>query len=324
MKASEPSTQSAYYILFLLLLSWTGSLFAFFPQNASRHMKRHHGSHGHHKADVKHQIGFHENDLQISPACIRSLTKPSCIAAIHSKNGNDDGTPAVTGVTLKMAFDSSPSWGVAETSPTSERFTSPESLDMVHRLRRESDAVLVGRGTVERDDCSLTVRRVEIEGEQPVRVVLDPMLKLLNGDKQYAVLKDGLRTIIYHSVAGFEEVATSDDVTLVELAPDSKQQCGLSLTDIVQDLSSRGLKHIMVEGGPSTAIQFLDAKLVDRAILIRASVQFKRPIPAGFNEDQLKEAGLTMIGTANMGGDTVEYWVREKMEWPTTDLSSWP
>lgn len=314
MRTFRSSTQSARRILFLLLLSsWTGLLFAFSPRDAPHHKV----------AYDKHHIGFHENHLQFFQPRI-GWTQRSFITAICSKSGEDDDKPTVTGVTLKMAFDSSPSWGVAETSPTSERFTSPESLDMVHRLRRESDAVLVGRGTVERDDCSLTVRRVEIEGEQPVRVVLDPMLKLLNGDKQYVILKDGLRTILYHSLADFEGDAIGDNVMLVELKQDSKQQNALSPAEIIQDLSNRGLNHIMIEGGPSTAIQFLDAKLIDRAILVRASVQFKRPIPAGFNEDQLKEAGLTMIGAANMGGDTVEYWVRERMDWPTADLSSWP
>ena len=126
-----------------------------------------------------------------------------------------------------MAFDSSPVWGVADLSETkSERFTSPETLDMVHRLRRDSSAVLVGRGTVKFDDCSLTVRRVELgEGqEQPVRVILDPSLSLIGGD--YAIFNDGLRTIIYYSqlaAAENEDVSlpssNSDCVTFVPLAP---------------------------------------------------------------------------------------------------------
>jgi riboflavin biosynthesis pyrimidine reductase len=80
----------------------------------------------------------------------------------------------------------------------------------------------------------------------------------------------------------------------------------------------------MVEGGPTTARLFLDDNLIDRAILVRAPIQFKTPIPAGFNEEKLKEAGLVLIGNEIMGGDTVEYWVREGMEWPTKDLTSWP
>ncbi len=39
------------------------------------------------------------------------------------------------------------------------RFTSSESLDAAHRLRRDLDAVLVGVETVVRDNPSLTVRR---------------------------------------------------------------------------------------------------------------------------------------------------------------------
>jgi len=245
--------------------------------------------------------------------------------------------PIVNGVTLKMAFDSSSVWGVADLSETkSERFTSPESLDMVHRLRRESSAVLVGRGTVEFDDCSLTVRRVKLgEGqEQPVRVILDPSLSLVGGD--YAIFNDGLRTIIYYSIAAqnqdvsFPSIPSSSEcVTFVPLTPliDAKNNdkiLSLSPSQIIQDLSARGLTHIMVEGGPATARVFLNAGLVDRAILVRAPVEFQIPVPALMNKDTMKSAGLNMIGTTEMGGDVVEYWTREGLEWPTDNLSSWP
>jgi riboflavin-specific deaminase-like protein len=285
----------------------------------------------HYEADIQlidRPQHLHNNILFLKRATARKAAILYC---------NKSSQDKVTGVTLKMAFDASSLWGVAETSPTSERFTSPQSLDMVHRLRRESSAVLVGRSTVERDDCSLTVRRVEMDGEQPVRVVLDPDLKLLNG-KQYSVLNDGIRTIIYHAVSNVvKEGSTiqgviSDSVTLVELkrhcvsnnSDEITQQHTLSPKEIIQDLSSRGLNHIMVEGGPTTARLFLDDNLIDRAILVRAPIQFKTPIPAGFNEEKLKEAGLVLIGNETMGGDTVEYWVREGMEWPTKDLTSWP
>ena len=76
-------------------------------------------------------------------------------------------------VTLKLAMDRQ--GAVDDLSNSSYRFTSPESLDAVHRLRRASDAVLVGVNTVIRDDPSLTVRRVPLMPgcAQPLRVVLD-------------------------------------------------------------------------------------------------------------------------------------------------------
>eukprot|EP00984_Skeletonema_dohrnii_P031387 scaffold23795_cov75-Skeletonema_dohrnii-CCMP3373.AAC.1 len=138
---------------------------------------------------------------------IDARSEPSSVLKLSaSEENNEQSTTIVTGVTLKMAFDSSPVWGVADLSETkSERFTSPESLDMVHRLRRDSSAVLVGRGTVEFDDCSLSVRRVELgEGqEQPVRVILDPSLSLVGGE--YAIFNDGLRTIVYYSQAAAQD-----------------------------------------------------------------------------------------------------------------------
>ena len=68
---------------------------------------------------------------------------------------------------------------------------------MVHRLRRWSDAVLVGRSTVQIDDCTLTVRRgVELPPgkAQPVRVIIDPDCQL--DYRNYRIVTDGLPTLI--------------------------------------------------------------------------------------------------------------------------------
>ncbi len=259
---------------------------------------------------------------------------------MSSENNEKDEQPiinnSVTGVTLKMAFDSSPVWGVADLSETkSERFTSPESLDMVHRLRRESSAVLVGRGTVERDDCSLSVRRVELRGgqEQPVRVILDPSLSLV-GESNYAIFNDGLRTIVYCSQSAYANheslsSSSSEEVTFVPMPSsiDSERDGKLSLSpsQIIQDLAARGLTHIMVEGGPATARAFLKDRVVDRAILVRAPLEFQIPVPAQIDENTMKTAGLNMIGTTEMGGDVVEYWSRDGLQWPNqSNISSWP
>eukprot|EP01083_Nonionella_stella_P292996 996495_1 len=141
------------------------------------------------------------------------------ITATRTSDDDNDILPLpVTGVTLKMAFDAN--YAVADNAPPSqksERFTCPQSLDLVHKLRRNSDAVLVGRGTVVRDDCTLTVRRVELlssddgQQQQPARVVIDPQLKILDGTQEqeqegYALLRDGHRTIIYHNAGSGKDI----------------------------------------------------------------------------------------------------------------------
>ncbi|KAL7483665.1 hypothetical protein ACHAW6_011148 [Cyclotella cf. meneghiniana] len=303
----------------LLLLCWTSLLLAFTPYSSCSF---HHHYHHHHHDDMP--TSFSNCNSK------RKALTPLFFSAIHQTTNNSTH-PKVTGVTLKMAFDSSPAWGVAESSPTTpQRFTSPPSLDMVHRLRRESCAVLVGRATVERDDCSLTVRRVEMEegAAQPVRVVLDPELKLIERD--FALLRDGLPTLVYHRA----ECDRDDEmqrrervgaVTFVEMKHRANdQQYALCPAEIIRDLESRGLHHIMVEGGPTTARLFLNARLVDRAILVRAPIRFQEPLSAGFDEETLKNAGLTFIGKSMMGGDTVEYWTKGGRDWPAPQFFLWP
>ena len=179
---------------------------------------------------------------------------------------------------------------------------------------------------MERDDCSLTVRRVELgDGGQPVRVVIDPSLSLIG--KDCTLLNDGLPTIIYHlqSVTS-KAIPPKDRVTLVGLAQ-SNFADGRSLispTQVVRYLSRRGLRHVMVEGGPATARSFLEECAVDRAILVRAPVEFEMPVPALIDEMTLKSARLQMIGMTKMGGDVVEYWTRDGLPWPTPELPMWP
>lgn len=267
--------------------------------------------------------------------CEQCGTSSQTRASLNRPDDDDDDIPityesAVTGVTLKMAFDSSAVWGVADLSETnSKRFTSSESLDLVHRLRRESCAVLVGRGTVEQDDCTLTVRRVELgEGKyQPVRAVIDPSLRIIGGN--YTLLNDGLPTIIYHLQTNTPVKSPNECVILVglELSDDESERDGksfISPTEVVNDLNNRGFQHIMVEGGPATACAFIKSGAVDRAILVKAPIEFNEPIPAMMNESTLALAGLQMIGTAELGGDRIEYWTRHGLDWPNQQLHMWP
>jgi len=245
----------------------------------------------------------------------------------------------VKGVTLKMAFDKS--YAVADNSEEkSERFTCPLSLDLVHKLRRCSDAVLVGRGTVERDNCTLTVRRVSLfrgQTDQPVRVVLDPQLKLLktdesSGEYDYALLKDNYKTILYHTGGTTtKEPKSSSLLQIVNIAAPSdnsnQQRTKMDPRKIIQDLKSKGIQHVMVEGGPATAIAFLNEKVVDRAIFIRAPLDFIDPVPSHLSNEIMKSAGLELLRKETCGDDIVEFWSRVGLPWPTGnegEPQEWP
>jgi riboflavin biosynthesis pyrimidine reductase len=286
-------------------------------------------------------------------------------------NGDDSssgGDRSVQGVTLKLAVDQS--GGVADLADSkSERFTCAESLDMVHRLRRDSDAVLVGRRTVECDDCTLTIRRVAplLDGKtmqyiQPIRVILDPRRKLSLSD--YKIATDGLETIIYYHDSKLpiknDEYHNEDEspnpgatysyhtdeaypnVQWIGLMASSKTTNNsdddkhpiVSTKDIIYDLQvHHQLSHIMVEGGPATARQFLNDGMVDRLILVRAPMSFTIPAPSNLTTNDFERAGLTLLRESTLGVDRVEYWSRPGVPWPTTsshdkddggDDSFWP
>ncbi|HEY2302750.1 MAG TPA: bifunctional diaminohydroxyphosphoribosylaminopyrimidine deaminase/5-amino-6-(5-phosphoribosylamino)uracil reductase RibD [Acidimicrobiales bacterium] len=117
---------------------------------------------------------------------------------------------------------------------TSQWITGPLARADAHRLRSESDAVLVGAGTVRVDDPALTVR--DAAGRDPLRVVLG------------------------------RAAEDSRVQPALEMSGD--------LGDILDDLGRRGVLQVLVEGGATVAADFHRAGLVDHYVLYLAPALF--------------------------------------------------
>ena len=206
-------------------------------------------------------------------------------------------------VTLKAAIDKN---GVVD-GEVAGRFTSEISLDASHRLRRQNDAILVGVNTIIRDDPALTIRRVDVgKGKQPLRIVLDRNLRI---PEKSVVLNDDFETVIVH--------IQQDDRGVALPAGDG----GADLSALLDHLGDRGIQELLIEGGPIVWKQFLEEKLVDRAIIIQAPVDLGDGPLSQIDEEVLLNSGLTLIENKKWGADSVSFWSRSDLTWPH---ANWP
>lgn len=172
---------------------------------------------------------------------------------------SETGRPFVT-----LSYAQSLDGSIASRSGNPMRISGEEALTFTHRLRALHDGILVGIGTVLADDPRLNVRLSS--GPHPVPVILDSSLRLPVDAQLFE--REGPSPIVVSSPeVDCERRATleSRGATVVPLRRDSDGR--VSLESLLDELGTRGISSLMVEGGTEVLTSFLRSRHVQRMIL---------------------------------------------------------
>lgn len=182
------------------------------------------------------------------------------------------------------------------------RLSGPEDLKRVQELRASTDAILVGVGTVLKDDPSLRVHWELLErqeGRHPLRVILDstgrtpPAARVLHGAQPTLV-------------------ATAVGCTRSFPKPVEQVALGegrVDLAKLLEELARRGVRQVLVEGGATVIASFVRARLVDLLTVYTAPLLVggttAPPLMTGVETHDASEAAPLLLGKIRRLGEGV-------------------
>lgn len=174
-------------------------------------------------------------------------------------------------------------------------------------LRAEHRAILIGRGTLEKDNPQLTAR---MDGcRDPIRILVD---RQLQSDLSFQLFQnlDKSEVWVYceegaplHRMKAFEELGI---LVIPCKAP-------LNLSDVFQNAGSRGIDSILVEGGPTMIGLALATGMANELYTYTAPMLLggvtSNPMIAGWQAESLEKAQqLKLLESRKIGEDLMLRW----------------
>ena len=161
---------------------------------------------------------------------------------------------------------------IATPNGNSKWITSEKSRRMVHRMRKENDAVLVGAGTVIHDNPELTVRFGQGKGGK--RIVLDSKLRI-PVDSKVLHLPDSENTIIATTSAATEgKIEKLKELGIVIWKLKSESNGNVSLAALFKKMNQEEIQSVLVEGGKAIFTSFLLSGETDKLVVFLAPKVF--------------------------------------------------
>jgi diaminohydroxyphosphoribosylaminopyrimidine deaminase/5-amino-6-(5-phosphoribosylamino)uracil reductase len=220
-----------------------------------------------------------------------------------------DGRPHVI---LKLAVSADDKIGAAGGKPVA--ITGEAARTRVHLLRAQSDAILVGIGTVLSDDPLLNCRLPGMAARSPVRVVLDRALRIPGTSRLVHSARETPLWVVASELAEAPAAAKlgAAGAQVLRIAPSSAP--GLDLRAVLHALSAKGVTRLMVEGGSHVASSFVATDLVDEVWLLRGREAIGAGGVAALDALPLSEITqsprLKLRASETLGSDTISIYER--------------
>jgi diaminohydroxyphosphoribosylaminopyrimidine deaminase/5-amino-6-(5-phosphoribosylamino)uracil reductase len=169
---------------------------------------------------------------------------------------------------ITVKFATSKDQFIAQKEGKTFVFSNELSKKMVHKLRTEHQAILIGVNTANADNPRLNTRYWP--GKSPIRLVIDPNNRV---NKNLNLLTDDQASIFftknYNNEINTKKWMAVGDVNEVEFAENVIQKC-----------YELGIQSILVEGGSKTIEHLQNAKLVDQIYQIESDINLFEGIKA--------------------------------------------
>ena len=157
---------------------------------------------------------------------------------------------------------------IADSDGNSKWISGKESRKFVQKLRNEVDAIMVGVGTVIKDNPMLTVR-IENKNKDPLRVILDSKARIPIDSKIVQTSK-GYKTIVAVTDGIQNETRKALEAEGVIVESFKKRNGQVSISEVLKYLGKIGVTSVLIEGGSRLNSSFIESDKVDKYIFFIA------------------------------------------------------
>ncbi|AFS79590.1 riboflavin biosynthesis protein RibD [Gottschalkia acidurici 9a] len=135
----------------------------------------------------------------------------------------------------------------------------------VHEIRHKLSSIMVGIGTVLKDNPSLNTRLEDKEGLDPIRIIVDTKGRIPL-DSKVINLKSSSRTIVATTELAPKDKLKALEDKDVEIIITPVKDSYVDLIYLLKSLGSKGIDSILLEGGSELSFSALQENIVDKVV----------------------------------------------------------